>query len=91
MHAHSSHGFQHTPSPGTSHQTASGQFRPSALLNGVFDKLRILKKMTVTPMPAIETDRISGEKTPHDNGYRHTGCSQQQVKVIRHQRPGKTG
>jgi hypothetical protein len=44
-----------------------------------------LKKMAVAAVPAIETDRISGEKTLHYCGNRHIGGSQEQVKVIGYQ------
>jgi hypothetical protein len=47
--------------------------------------------MSVTVVPAIETDHMSGEKAPHYCGDRHVGGSQQQVKVIRYQCPCKTG
>jgi hypothetical protein len=67
-----------------------------SLRKGAFGKnyltgVAVLEKMAVAVVPAIETDRISGEKTPHYCGNRHIGGFQEQVKVIRYQSPGKTG
>jgi hypothetical protein len=67
-----------------------------SLREGAFGKnyltgVAVLEKMAVAAVPAIETDRISGEKTPHYCGNRHIGGSQEQVKVIGYQWLGKTG
>jgi hypothetical protein len=47
--------------------------------------------MAVSAVPSIEADSMAGEKTPHNRGHRYICGSQQKVKVIRYQRPGKTG
>jgi hypothetical protein len=51
----------------------------------------ILKKLAMATVPMIESDGITGEKPPHDRGDGSGARSQQEVEMIRHERPGKTG
>ena len=48
----------------------------------------VLKKMTVSLMPAIIIDHISCQKFPHALGERLVSCSEQDMKVIFHKSPG---
>lgn len=38
---------------------------------------------------SIERHSVGGQKAGHDSRYGHKACSQQQMHVIRHKRPGK--
>ena len=41
-------------------------------------------------MTMAEGDGIAGEKPPHDGGDGHGACTQQKMKMIRDECPGKT-
>ena len=43
--------------------------------------------MAASPVPAIVCGPVAGQKTAHRSGHRHIACAQQQVKVVRDQRP----
>ena len=47
----------------------------------------VLKKMTVSLMPAVIIDDISCQKLPHALGERLVSCSEQQTDVIVHKSP----
>jgi len=42
-------------------------------------------------MTMVKTDGVSGQEPPHHSGYRHQSRSQQQMQVVGHQSPCKTG
>jgi hypothetical protein len=46
-----------------------------------------LKQMAASPVPAIVSGPVAGQKTAHRCGHWHIACSQQQVKVVGDQRP----
>ena len=53
--------------------------------------IAVLKQMSGSLMAAIERDGVTGEQTAHDRCQAASAGTQQQMKVIGHQRPGQTG
>ena len=51
--------------------------------------ITILKQVSMSAMPAIESDGIASQKAAHDRGNGNRPGLQQQVKMIRDQRPGQ--
>ena len=52
--------------------------------------IAILKQMTITAMLAIEVDRVSGQKTPHDCCDRDRSGTKKKMKMVWDKCPGIT-
>ena len=50
----------------------------------------VLKQMAVPLVPAIMGHRITGKQPAHDRGDWNRASDQQQVEMVRNQRPSKT-
>jgi hypothetical protein len=47
----------------------------------------ILKEKSMTFVPVIEIDRVSGQQSSHQSGKRYRPSAKQKMSVIRHQNP----
>ena len=69
----------------------SYKFKKIGLFLAKYGFITILKKMADTTMAAIVTHGIPGEQTSLDGGYGGWSSPEQQVKMVAHQSPPKTG
>jgi hypothetical protein len=51
----------------------------------------ILEEVTMSPMAAVVSDGVTGEKSSHHHGDGDRACPKQEVNVIRKQDPGIAG
>jgi hypothetical protein len=53
--------------------------------------ITVLEKMPAAPVATVEAYRIPGKQPLHYSRYRHISGPQQQVEMVRYERPGVTG
>jgi len=69
----------------------SNQFSQIAIFLAENGFVTILKKLSAAFMPVIEIDGIAGQKPPHQRGNGNNAGAKQEMGMIGHLRPGKTG
>jgi len=67
------------------------KFQKIRLLLAEYRFIAILKKLSVPFVSMVESNGITGEKTPHDSSDGSGTCSKQEMKMIWDESPGKTG
>jgi hypothetical protein len=52
--------------------------------------ITVLKQMTVTSMPSVESNRMARQEPPHYRSYRCRSCTKEEMKMVGDQGPGIT-